>query len=437
MPDIYLDVDTALAEVPVNLMPLIDDTDFKTRETAVAYNASGMDLVWNFVTSAGAFTQTAVTPTTAGSYDWTHQGDAMYTIKIPASGGASINNDTEGYGWFIGVATGVLPWRGPIIGFRAAALNDALIDGGDNLDVNVTQFGGTNATTSGGRPEVNASHAAGTAWNSGAITANTLAADAITAAKVAADVGTEIATAVWGAGTRQLTGAQTFDLTGNITGNIAGSVGSVTGNVGGNVAGSVGSVAAGGITASSIAADAIGASELAADAVAEIAGAVWDITLASHLTGGTTGNALNAAGSAGDPWSTALPGAYSAGSAGYIMGTNLNATVSSRLASASYTAPLDAAGTRSAVGLASANLDTQLDALPTATENADALLKRDWSSVTGEAARSVLNALRFLRNRWTLSGGTVTVYKEDDATTAWSGSATTAASDPVSSIDPS
>jgi hypothetical protein len=128
MPDIYMDVDTALAEVPVNIMPLLDDTDFKTRETTVAYNAAGMDLVWNFVTTGGGFTQTAVTPTTAGTYDWTHQGDGMYTIEIPASGGASINNDTEGYGWFTGLATGVLPWRGPIIGFRASGLNDALID---------------------------------------------------------------------------------------------------------------------------------------------------------------------------------------------------------------------------------------------------------------------------------------------------------------------
>lgn len=217
MPDMWMDVDTALAEVPVNIMPLLDDTDFKTRETAVAYNAAGMDLVWNFVTSAGAFTQTAVTPTSAGTYDWTHQGDGMYTIEIPASGGASINNDTEGYGWFTGFVTGVLPWRGPIIGFRAAALNDALIDGGDNLDVNVTQFGGTNATTSGGRPEVNTTHAAGTAWGSGAITAASIAADAITDAKVAADV---------------------------TIASVTGSVGSVTGNVGGNVTGSVGSLAA-------------------------------------------------------------------------------------------------------------------------------------------------------------------------------------------------
>jgi len=127
MPDIYLDVDVAVA-VPVNLIPLLDDSDFKTREAAIAYNQAGMDLVWNFVTSAGVMSQTAVTPTTGGDYDWTHVGDGMYKIEIPASGGGSINNDTEGYGWFTGVCTGVLPWRSPIFGFRAAGLNDLLCD---------------------------------------------------------------------------------------------------------------------------------------------------------------------------------------------------------------------------------------------------------------------------------------------------------------------
>ena len=128
MPDLWMDVDAALAEVPVNLFPLIDDTDFKTRETGIVYNQAGMDLVWNFVTPAGAATQTTVTPTTGGDYDWAHLGDGMYTIEIPASGGASINNDTEGFGWFTGFCTGVLPWRGPVIGFRAAGLNNALVE---------------------------------------------------------------------------------------------------------------------------------------------------------------------------------------------------------------------------------------------------------------------------------------------------------------------
>lgn len=130
---IWMDVDAALAEVPVNIMPLIDDGDFKTVEDAVAYNASGMDLRWNFVTTAGAYTSTPVTPTTGGGdYDWGNQGDGMFSLKMPSSGGASINNDTEGFGWFSGKATGVLPWRGPTIGFRAAALNNLLVDDAPN-----------------------------------------------------------------------------------------------------------------------------------------------------------------------------------------------------------------------------------------------------------------------------------------------------------------
>lgn len=125
---IWMDVDAALAEVPVNLLALTDDTDFKSRETGIVYNQAGMDLVWNFVTTAGATSQIAVTPTTAGDYDWAHQGDGMYTIEITASGGASINNDTEGFGYFTGICTGVLHWRGPTIGFRDAALNNLMID---------------------------------------------------------------------------------------------------------------------------------------------------------------------------------------------------------------------------------------------------------------------------------------------------------------------
>lgn len=129
MADIWFDVDTALSEVPINKFPLTDDTDFKSREESVVYNQSGLDLVWNFVTTAGAMTQTAVTPTdTGGNYDFVNQGNGMYSIEIPASGGASINNDTEGFGWFTGLATGILPWISPIFGFRAAGLNDLLID---------------------------------------------------------------------------------------------------------------------------------------------------------------------------------------------------------------------------------------------------------------------------------------------------------------------
>lgn len=101
------------------------------------------------------------------------------------------------------------------------------------------------------------------------LTATAINADAITAAKVAADVGTEIGTAVWATAARELTALDedntTIDLNGSAVGSVVGSVGSVTGavgsvtgavgsvtgavgsvtgNVGGNVTGSVGSLAA-------------------------------------------------------------------------------------------------------------------------------------------------------------------------------------------------
>ena len=136
---IIMVVDTAV-EVFVNSMPLVDDTDFKTIETGVAYNAAGMDLVWNFQTPAGVVTQTAVTPTTAGNYDWTHVGDGMYKIEIPASGGASINNNTEGFGWFTGVATGILPWASPIYQFVPANVANSLVTGSDYLKVDIAHI---------------------------------------------------------------------------------------------------------------------------------------------------------------------------------------------------------------------------------------------------------------------------------------------------------
>lgn len=85
-------------------------------------------------------------------------------------------------------------------------------------------------------------------------------------------------------------------------------------------------------------------------------------------------------------------------------------------------------------GLAQCDFVVQLNDL---NEQADAIFVRDWTSITGEAARSLLNAARFLRNKWTISGGTLTVYEEDDTTSAWTSALTTnAAADPVTTSDP-
>jgi len=53
---------------------------------------------------------------------------------------------------------------------------------------------------------------------------------------------------------------------------------------------------------------------------ATIADAVWDEATSGHVTAGTTGAAIVAAGNAGDPWGTEVPGAYAAGTAGYKFG---------------------------------------------------------------------------------------------------------------------
>jgi hypothetical protein len=76
--------------------------------------------------------------------------------------------------------------------------------------------------------------------------------------------------------------------------------------------------------------------------------------------------------------------------------------------------------------------------IPSANTIADAVLKRDWTSVTGEASRSVLNALRAIRNKVSRSGSTLTVCAEDDSTEAWSASITTSSSaEAITEVDPS
>jgi hypothetical protein len=68
----------------------------------------------------------------------------------------------------------------------------------------------------------------------------------------------------------------------------------------------------------------------------------------------------------------------------------------------------------------------------------DNILKRDMSAVTGEASRSPLNALRFLRNKWTIIGTTLSIKKEDDTAEAWNATITaTAGVDPITGVDPS
>lgn len=82
-------------------------------------------------------------------------------------------------------------------------------------------------------------------------------------------------------------------------------------------------------------------------------------------------------------WDALMSGMITVGSVGKRVADNLDVAVSTRMATFIYTAPLDAAGVRSAVGLAAANLDVQLTDIPTVAEfNARSLLAADYATAS-------------------------------------------------------
>jgi len=144
----------------------------------------------------------------------------------------------------------------------------------------------------------------------------------------------------------------------------------------------------------------------------------------------------------------------------------LDVAVSTRLASAGYTAPdntgigVAAAAAASAANDAAAlilrltalraanldNLDAAIttraaagDAMTlTAGERGDVADKLLGRNIAGgsDGGRTVQDALRPLRNRTRINGGTLFVYAEDDTTVIWSGPVTTAPGDPIVEINP-
>jgi len=214
--------------------------------------------------------------------------------------------------------------------------------GTTKLDVNVATIS-NNAITAA---SINADAITNAKIADNAIAAENIAADAITAAKIAngaidaatfaADVDAEIATMVWNAATASYGGAGTYGQAVEDTLADTNELQTNQGNW----------LTATGFSTHSAAdvADAVwdevlhtaheeagSASVLlqgaTAPSAADVADAVWNETLADHLGAGSTGNALNAAGSAGDPWATALPGAYGAGTAGLLLGTTIPAAI--------------------------------------------------------------------------------------------------------------
>ena len=121
----YLPVDTA---VVVEVGPLIDDTDFKSLEEAIAYDESNMD-VDLLKKSATSLTKTDITLTSGGTSDWTHKGSGVYEMEITQA-----QNDTEGSLRLVGLCDGVLPFESPVYTVVPQVVYNALVAGLDKLD---------------------------------------------------------------------------------------------------------------------------------------------------------------------------------------------------------------------------------------------------------------------------------------------------------------
>lgn len=110
----------------------------------------------------------------------THRSNGMYTCPVNTT-------DTNTLGTLeVSVAeAGTLVFTKRYL-VLPANVYDALVLGTDLLQTDVSQFGNAAGTFASGRPEVNTTHAAGTAWGSGAITNGAIANGAITNAKFGA-----------------------------------------------------------------------------------------------------------------------------------------------------------------------------------------------------------------------------------------------------------
>lgn len=124
----------------------------------------------------------------------------------------------------------------------------------------------------------------------------------------------------------------------------------------------------------------------------QISVAVVDQTLSGHTTAGTVGGALNSASAAGDPWNTAIPGAYGAGTAGNIVGNKLDALISSRATPSDVRSQVDAALDATGAELSSS------------------------PGVSGSLRQKLNWLFQYFKLKKTVTASTETLYKGDNTT---------------------
>lgn len=351
---IFLKQSTASQEVPLGYF--VDSTDGNTEETALTIANTDIKLWKNGAT-------TLANKNSGGA---THISNGIYYAVLDAT-----DTDTVGPMVIFVHVTGALTVRLECC-VLAANVFDSIVAGSANLAVNTAQIAGSNVSTSTAQIGVNVVNAAGTAWGSGAITsgvfatgaitATAIAADAIGASELATDAVTEIAAGVWNSARATYTAAGSFgqgvaSVQGNVTGSVASVTAGVTVTTNNDKTGysltqafptnfsSLAITVGGAVTVgtnndktgysltqtfptnfSSLAITAGGA--VTAGTVSDKTG--YSLTQAFPANFSSMSISVGGAVTTADPWATSVPGAYGAGTAGYVLGTNLDATVSSR-----------------------------------------------------------------------------------------------------------
>lgn len=329
----------------------------------------------------------------------------------------------------------------------------AALGANGNIKADVRDYNGTAGTFSGGRPEVNTTHAAGTAWGSGAITAGSIAADAIGASELAADAVAEIADAIWDEARSGHVSAGTFGeyVNANVT-YYGGSAGSFSGgrpavnttHWGGTAVGSVTfsvTVASGGITSSSFAAGAITEAAIGDDAItlgkldaavySQIGTDVW-ASATRTLTAGTNIQLPSNGLANVTAWTVAITGNITgnlSGSVGSVSG-----------AVGSVTGNVGGNVTGSVGSIATDGIAAASIATAAGQKMADIFFRRTMANVeassNGETlGLSSLYGLVQMAQECAVSGTTMTVKKTDGTTTLDTKTITTdAAADPMTGI---
>ena len=345
----------------------VDSTDGFTAETGLTIAQADIQISKD----GAAFAQTsAASPTT------THDVDGWYQCPL-----TSTDTNTLGTLTVQIVMSGALPvWEHFMV--VPAVVFDALVDGTDNLDVSVTQFGGVAGTFSSGRPEVNATHWGGTAVASAYVraTLEQVLGTTVTegaAGRIAAAFQTffNVASPVATAASVNQTGDSFARIGANGAGlsavpDLAG-VTTLLSRLSAARAGYLDNLSAGAVAQASDLATVAGYVDT------EVASLVSDMaTVLSRLSAARAGYLDNlSAGAVAQASALATVAGYVDTEVASLVAdmatvlTRLDVAVSTRLATSGYTAPLDAAAIRTAVGLAAANLDTQLSGINSKTTN--------------------------------------------------------------------